>query len=127
MRKVGRVLIKIAAIYFMIGISFGLYMSVTHVFNLATVHVHVNLLGWVSLALIGIIYRLYPPLEETVLAKLHFWLHNIGLPIMMISIALAIAGVNPVFFPIATIAGVLTLIGIFCFGFNALINIKKEA
>jgi hypothetical protein len=52
--------------------------------------------------------------------KLHFWLHNIGLSIKMISIALAITGVHSVFFPIA---GALTLIGIFCFG----LNIKKEA
>jgi hypothetical protein len=58
--------------------------------------------------------------------KLHFWLHNSGLPIMIINIALAIAGVHSVYFPIATSAGALTLIGIFCFGFNALINIKKE-
>jgi hypothetical protein len=55
--------------------------------------------------------------------KLHFWLHNIGLSIKMISIALAITGVHSVFFPITTIAGALTLIGIFCFG----LNIKKEA
>lgn len=38
-------LIKIAVVYFLIGISLGLYMSVTHKFVLSTVHVHMNLLG----------------------------------------------------------------------------------
>lgn len=119
-------LLKISVVYFMIGISFGLYMSFTHIFNMTTVHVHVILLGWMSLALIGLFYHQYPNLERTGLAKAHFWLHNIGLPVMMIAIALAISGVGDVFFPIATMGGVLTLLGIFCFGFNVLINLNKR-
>ena len=119
-------LLKISVVYFMIGISFGLYMSFTHIFNMTTVHVHVILLGWMSLALIGLFYHHYPNLERTGLAKAHFWLHNIGLPVMMIAIALAISGVGDVFFPIATMGGVLTLLGIFCFGFNVLINLNKR-
>ena len=122
-----KTMLKISVVYFMIGISFGLYMSMTHVFNMTSVHVHVNLLGWMSLALVGIIYHLYPNLEKTGLAKAHFWLHNIGLPVMMIAIALAILGVNDVFFPIATAGGAATLIGIFCFGFNVLMNLDKRA
>ena len=119
-------LLKISVIYFMIGISFGLFMSLTHVFNMATVHVHVNLLGWMSLALVGVFYHLYPALEETILAKLHFWLHNIGLPVMMISIAMAILGMGEIYFMIATIGGAATLLGIFCFGFNVLLNMGEK-
>ncbi len=117
-------LIKIAVIYFLIGISFGLYMSATHVFKLATVHVHVNLLGWMSLAIIGLIYVRFPKLEKTVAAKVHFWLHNIGLPIMMIGIACAILGVSPIFFPIATAGGALTVLGVFFFGYNVLWHLR---
>lgn len=117
-------LIKIAVVYFLVGIALGLYMSLTHVFALSTVHVHLNLLGWMSLALIGIIYTFFPKLAETPLAKTHFWLHNIGLPVMMISIALAILNVSPVFFPLATLGGVITVIGVFCFGYNVLKNLN---
>lgn len=117
-------LIKISVVYFLIGISFGLYMSTLHVFTLATVHVHVNLLGWMSLAIAGIFYILFPKLADTTAAKIHFWLHNIGLPVMMLSIALAILGVSPIFFPLATAGGFLTVIGIFFFGFNVLTNLK---
>ena len=122
----GKTLLKISVVYFMIGISFGLYMSVTHAFNMATVHVHVNLLGWMALALVGVFYHLYPSLEKTSLAKWHFWLHNIGLPVMMISIAMAILGVGEYFFPLATLGGIVTVLGIFCFGFNVLFNMRKE-
>jgi hypothetical protein len=124
--KVGKTLLKISVVYFMIGISFGLYMSLTHVFTLTSVHVHINLLGWMSFALIGVFYHLYPNLEKNSWAKWHFWLHNIGLPVMMIAIALAILGFGDVFFPIATAGGVATLIGIFCFGFNVLMNLDKR-
>lgn len=119
-------LIKIAVVYFLIGISFGLYMSIMHIFNLATVHVHINLLGWMSLSIAGILYHLFPHLEKSTTAKIHFWLHNIGLPVMMIGIALAILGVHDIFFPIATIGGAITVIGIFCFGYNVLRNLKAS-
>ena len=82
----GSRLIKISAIYFVIGVSLGLYMSIVHSYVLTSVHVHINLLGWVSLALAGIIYTLFPDLASTKLAKIHFWLHNITLPIMMLGL-----------------------------------------
>ncbi len=104
-------LIKISVVYFMIGISFWLYMSAMHVFSMTIVHV---LLGWMSLGIAETFYVIFPQLAETTAAKGHFWLHNIGLPVMMISIALAILGAGSVFFPIATIGGALTVIGIFC-------------
>lgn len=120
-------LIKIGVVYFLIGIFFGLYMSAAHVFTLATVHVHLNMLGWMSLSLVGIFYYLFPHLAKTKSAKIHFWMHNIGLPIMMVCIALAIYGVGgEVFFPIATIGGVLTVIGICFFGYNVLKHLKVE-
>lgn len=120
-------LIKIAVVYFLIGISLGLYMSFTHDFILSTVHVHINLLGWVSLVLAGILYLLFPHLTLTSAAKAHFWLHNLGLPVMMISIALAIKEISSVFFLIATLGGVVTVLGVFCFGYNVLKNLKTKA
>ncbi|MCG7345880.1 cytochrome-c oxidase [Sporosarcina sp. ACRSL] len=121
----GKTLMKISVIYFMIGISFGLYMSFTHVFTLTSVHVHLNLVGWVSLALAGVFYHLYPNLERSGMAKAHFWLHNIGLPIMMISIATAILGGPEIFFLLATLGGVMTVLGVLLFGFNVLLRLDK--
>jgi len=123
----GNTLIKISVVYFMIGILFGLYMSVFHIFNLTTVHVHMNLLGWMSLAIIGIFYILYPHLSQKKAASVHFWMHNIGLPIMMISIALAILMGSLVFFLLATIGGAMTVVGIFFFCINVLRHLNSEA
>lgn len=37
--------------------------------------------------MIGLIYVAFPSLSVTVLARLHFWLHNIGLPVLVLAIA----------------------------------------
>ncbi|MEC0372898.1 cytochrome-c oxidase [Paenibacillus chibensis] len=117
-------LIKIASVYLVIGILFGMFMSITHKFGYASVHAHINLLGWASLALSGIIYYLFPNAGDHLLAKVHFWLHNIGLPVMMIGLILyvnEVAHVEPV---IAT-GGVLVTIGILTFMVNVLQNVKR--
>lgn len=117
-------LMKIASVYLVIGILFGMFMSITHKFGYASVHAHINLLGWASLALAGIIYYLFPSASESVLAKIHFWLHNLGLPVMMIGLILLVnevAGVEPV---IAT-GGVLVTLGIIAFMFNMLKNVRR--
>lgn len=51
---------KIAAVYFVIAIILGIIMGIRHDFSLTSVHAHLNLLGWVSMALFGTIYHLYP-------------------------------------------------------------------
>ena len=45
---------------------------------LIPVHAYCNLLGWASLALIGLIYRQFPVAGSSRLATVQFWLHNVG-------------------------------------------------
>jgi hypothetical protein len=56
------------------GVSLGIYMGINKDFQLSPVHAHINLVGWASLALFGLIYRAYPELSGSRLAKVHFWL-----------------------------------------------------
>jgi hypothetical protein len=78
-----RRLLLIAFAYFVLGIGLGIYMGAAQDFRFVHVHAHLNLLGWVALALIALAYRAYPELERGALAHAHFWLHNLGLPIFM--------------------------------------------
>jgi cbb3-type cytochrome oxidase subunit 1 len=48
----------------------------------AHAHAHVNLLGWVSLALYGVVYQSAPQLAEGRLPRLHFWLATAGALLM---------------------------------------------
>lgn len=66
---------RLAALFFLVGSSVGLYAGITQQFELATGHAHVNLLGWVSMALMAALYRLFPSMESDRLAGVHFWLY----------------------------------------------------
>lgn len=79
--------IRISVIYFVAGVLLGMYMSMGHAHELESVHAHVNLLGWASFALAGLIYVLFPEAGESLLSKIQFWTYSLGLPIMMISLA----------------------------------------
>lgn len=79
--------LRIAVVYFAIGVTMGIGMGISQSFALAPVHAHVNLLGWVSLAIFGVVYHAYPAAAQTRLAHVHFWLHNAALAVFMIGLA----------------------------------------
>ncbi|WP_088347718.1 MULTISPECIES: cytochrome-c oxidase [Rhodomicrobium] len=56
------------------GVCLGIYMGINQDFQLSPVHAHLNLVGWASLALFGVIYRAFPELLASRLARVHFWL-----------------------------------------------------
>ncbi|MGR8931834.1 MAG: cytochrome-c oxidase [Gammaproteobacteria bacterium] len=114
--------IRLAVIYLIIGIGIGLYMASSHSFEQRDTHAHANLLGWASLAISGLIYRVFPKLAEHVLAKVHFWLHNLGLPVALAGIGLIYGG-NPPF--AETLAGVGSTV--VALGFLALlVNVFRQ-
>ncbi len=51
-----------AAACLVAGVTMGIVMGITHDFALAPVHAHLNLLGWASLALMGLTHRAWPEL-----------------------------------------------------------------
>lgn len=53
-------LIKISVVYFVIGVCLGMYMSMTESFDFTPVHAHINLLGWLTMAVAGLIYVGFP-------------------------------------------------------------------
>ena len=92
-------------IYSIIGFSWGALMGgitefrhfVDHRLHgdlIVRAHTHVNLLGWVEMAIFGAIYYLIPrlvrrPIYSFRLVKVHFWMHNIGLVGMVVLFTLA--------------------------------------
>jgi cbb3-type cytochrome oxidase subunit 1 len=104
----------------------GLTMGIIHDFRFTSVHAHVNLLGWVSMALFGLIYHFYPNAANSKLAKTQFWLHNIGVPVMLGGIALQVLGVSAALAP--TIIGSLAVvIGVILFMVNVFKYVGKDS
>jgi cbb3-type cytochrome oxidase subunit 1 len=123
---VGKAYLKIASVYFTIGVLAGLTMGMVQDFRFTSVHAHVNLLGWVSMALFGVIYHFYPNAANSKLAKTQFWLHNIGLPVMLVGIALEVMGESAALLP--TIIGSLAVvIGVILFMVNVFKYVGKDS
>lgn len=115
--------LKIAVIYLFVGALLGGYMGATENFALAPVHAHVALLGWASLAIAGLIYQLFPAAAQTLLARIHFWLHNIGLPFFMLGLGLVFTG-HIAAAPIVSISASSVIVGLAAFTANVLMNVK---
>ena len=119
-------LLRIAVVYLFVGALLGLIMGIAQQFALAPVHAHLLLLGWASLALAGVIYHLYPAAAATLLARIHFWLHNLGLPAFMIALGMLLAGYESAG-PAVAISASVVLVALTIFAANVLVNVKPAA
>jgi cbb3-type cytochrome oxidase subunit 1 len=113
----GNRFLRLAVVYFVLGVTIGNVIAATHDYTFRPVHAHLNLLGWASMALFGLWYRSAPASGETRLAKVHFWLHNIALPIQMITLAMFVSG-NTSVEPVLALASIAIGIGFVCFAIN---------
>ncbi|MFB9860066.1 cytochrome-c oxidase [Salinicoccus siamensis] len=120
-------LIKISSLYFVIGVVLGMVMGMAGLYQFVSTHAHVNLLGWVSMTLFGLIYQAFPNLTENILAKTHFWLHNIGLPIMLIGLIAFGLGNNALGIPAMSVGGILIVIATIIFAINLWKNLHQTA
>jgi len=116
--------IRIAVVYLVVGACLGLAMGISQKFTLQPVHAHLLLAGWLSLAMAGVIYTQYPDAAATKLAKGHFWLHNIGLPIFMAGLAAMLATGNRELMPFVAGGAMLLLLGFFLFAANVLLRVR---
>jgi hypothetical protein len=113
----GNRFLRIAVIYILVGVTLGVGMGITKDFTLRPVHAHVNLLGWASMALFGLFYRSVPTAGQARLAKVHFWLHNVALPIQMISLGMEVSGVTAAE-PVLAASSLVIVAGLVCFAIN---------
>lgn len=118
--------IKVAVIYFIIGVGLGMYMGIGNMFVFTSAHAHINLLGWVSLALAGVIYQVFPDAGESKLATVHFWLHMVGLPIFITSMFMFGLGNHEIAVPTSAVGGILVAVGVVVFAINCIVNIKSN-
>ena len=115
--------LKIAVVYLAIGVAMGLAMGIMQNFALHPVHAHVNLLGWATMALAGVIYVLFPEAAKTRLAKIHFWIHNLALPAMMAALALLLTGHERALYLLEP-ASTAMVVGVLLFVVNVVINVR---
>ena len=72
------------------GMGWGIQMAISQNHMFAGAHVHLNLVGWTTMALFGLYYRLTPHAGSTWLARLHAGIAILGVLVMVPGIAAAI-------------------------------------
>lgn len=129
---------KAAVVYFVIGVGVGLYMSLARMHVFGGLHAHVNLLGWVSMALMAGYCRAMPALETVKLARVQYWLYQVSFPLMMLGLLLSpmvrlmdnpeVAGIAQIVAMIGVgIGGLLVAVSVVLFAGVALTMLKREA
>jgi hypothetical protein len=85
------IFIAVALLCLLVGEAFGIWISQSpERFPLHPAHAHLNLAGWVTLALYGLMHRAYPELAATRLAPLQCAAAVLGAVVMAPGILLAI-------------------------------------
>lgn len=106
--------LRLAVLYLIAGVGLGLYMAGSHDHSMRPVHAHLNLLGWVSLALFGLFYRAWPEAARTRWAFAHFWLYIPAHFVQMLLLAARFRGHAQVERPLA-LASMLVGVAMLCF------------
>lgn len=112
MKRIDIYFLLLAAVLLICGAGLGIKMGASEDFTLTPVHAHLNLAGWASLALFGLVYRAYPQLAERRLALFHFIVSAVGAVLLPIGIGLAVLKNEPA---LAIVASLLWLGGVVLF------------
>jgi cbb3-type cytochrome oxidase subunit 1 len=83
MRRVSDRFLQAGVLFALLGMGLGVMMGKTEDFALAPVHAHINLLGWVSMLIYGLIYRVVPKTAQGRLPAVHFALSVLSLLAMI--------------------------------------------
>ena len=104
----------IASLTAVIGVSLGVYMGIGRDHTLAPVHVHLNLIGWVSLFLFGLFYKAHPSAVGKT-AVVQVAASVVGYVAMMAGLAGYLLTGSEAFMPVAIIGSLLVWAGMVLF------------
>ena len=99
MPRVSAAFFALGVVCLFIGMLMGAEMGKSEDFTLMPVHAHLNLLGWVTMALYGIFYALTHAGLKPKLAWINFWLAALGVALMIPSLALYLPARDAKFVP----------------------------
>lgn len=106
-----------AALFALCGMAWGIQMSATHDHTLAPAHGHLNLIGFVAMAVFGAYYALHETAATTRIAGIHYLLSVASVVIIVPGIVMAITGTGEI---LAKIGSVLALGSMALFAFTVL-------
>lgn len=92
--KIDRLFLLAGVFYLLVGMFLGNFMGRTADHSQMPTHAHIMMLGFVSMSIFAVIYHLWPAMQETALAKIHFALHQLGTLSMIILLYMTTGGLG---------------------------------
>lgn len=111
-----------AAFYAMVGVSWGLAMSITKDHATYSAHAHLNLLGWISMALMGTFYAVLGQGVRNGVKLANFVLSNVGVVCMITGLFMYLGqkGSAAVYGPLLAVGALSVVGGFLVFGLTAI-------
>ena len=99
----------------LIGISLGIFMGIRQDFSLMPVHAHLNLLGFVTMFLSALYYRLVPEAAASRIARYQAIVSVAGAILFPVGIACVLLGGHDRFEPVVVAGALTVLLGMIMF------------
>jgi cbb3-type cytochrome oxidase subunit 1 len=115
-----------AVVYAVLGMALGLVMGITKDHSQMPTHAHLLVIGWVSFAIFGFFYHLFPQAATSRLAVAHFWLAQASFVVLIAGLFLLFSG-HAGADPIAAVASIGYLASMILFGVVALPVVTNHA
>ena len=126
MPSISKLFFRTAILFLLVGIGIGLHMSISGVHNVTGAHAHANLLGWVTMAIMGTYYALVPAKAGGILPKIQYGVYTIGLLVMIPSLYMLLLG-HPEVEPLVAGGSLITYAGVILFAFVIFTGDSKAA
>lgn len=124
--------LRMSLLYFVAGSAFGFAMVLwpSEAGYFTAVHVHLNLLGFMSMMIYGVGYHILPKFSgrhvySPGIMKIQFWLGNAGLIGMAAVWPFTVSGEGGLYGGMLMLASVITFISVFLFAVNILKTVKS--
>ena len=125
MPRISLAFFTIAALCGLTGMGWGMYMGKTGHFEMAPAHAHLNLLGWVTLSLMGGFYALAGGPPSKGLAWANFVFSAVGAIVTIPMLAYLLAGHEQQMGPLMPLAEGPVVLGMLCF-FGSIILVWRR-
>ena len=116
MPRVSAAFFGLGVVCLFIGMCMGAQMGASEDFTLMPAHAHLNLLGWVTMAIYGTFYALTHASLKPKLAWANFILAAVGVAAMIPSLALYLPAHDTKYIPGIIVGEIATVLSLLVFG-----------
>lgn len=110
-------LLRVSVLFGLCGMAMGIAMGIKQDFSLVPAHAHMNLLGFVTLFLSGLYYRVVPAAAASMAAKVQAGLAVAGAVVFPVGIGGVLLGGHEKFFPLVVGGALIVLAAMALFVF----------